>query len=373
VKHTSLAVEVFVLILALALLTAMLTGLVAHKSLVTVVHTALSGVPDLSGSRASVLLHEAEKETVRNYEAGLYVIAVFVAAAATLVALVVTVRLILPMRRLRETVEGFTKHGLDVRASVEGPDEIASLSRAFNQMADALEEEDHLRRKLVADISHELRNPIAVASAQTEAMLEGVLPADTENLIALLADLQYLGTLMEDLQELGIAESGRWRYQMELFDISALLVRNAQRAGQWVWPGVEIRVVGTDEDELRLSQVLRNILGNAKRYTTSGSITLSLGVAPGVATVRVADTGEGISPEDLPHIFDRFFRADVARSNDTGGAGLGLSIARSIVHDHGGEVFAESEVGRGTVIGFTLPRDNNAATRRVTKTEPLRS
>jgi two-component system sensor histidine kinase BaeS len=260
-------------------------------------------------------------------------------------------------------VDDFTRGERSRRVTVGGPVEIASLSASFNHMADALEEEDHLRRNLVADLSHELRNPITVAMAQTEAMLSGVLPADAQHLEALLADMKYLGTLMDDLQEIAIAESGRWQYRMRPTDLSALLIQNAKRAKQRVAPDVRVRVLGADQpvivfgDELRLDQVLRNILGNSKRHTTSGSITLSLEAEPSVVTVRIADTGEGIAPENLPHIFERFFRADAARSADTGGAGLGLSIVRSVIRDHGGAVFAQSELGRGTVIGFTLPRE----------------
>jgi signal transduction histidine kinase len=152
---------------------------------------------------------------------------------------------------------------------------------------------------------------------------------------------------------------------MKPTDMSALLVRNASRTEQRVTPGVEVRLAGADQpvivfgDELRLDQVLRNILGNAQRHTTSGSITLSLEDSAESVTVRVTDTGEGISAEDIPHIFDRFYRADISRAGDSGGAGLGLSIVRAIVRDHGGEVFAESGLGSGTVIGFTLPRERD--------------
>jgi two-component system sensor histidine kinase BaeS len=365
VKHPSLAAELFVLVVASASLTAVLTGIVAHESLLEVVHTALSGIPELTRSQEEVLLRQAELAIVQGYDAGSYIVAAFAAVTASLVALMVAFRLGRPIRQLKETVEGFTQHGRKERAQLRGPSEIVSLATAFNQMADALEEEDHLRRKLVADIAHELRNPIAVASAQTEAMLEGVLPADPPNLTALLGDLHLLWKLMEDLQEAGIAASGRWRYQMALFDLSAVLVQNAERARQRVSRGIEVRTVGVDEpvmiygDELRLAQAIRNVLGNAKRHTTSGSIILSLDAAPKEVTVTIADTGEGIAPEHLPHVFDRFFRADVARSTDTGGVGLGLAIVSSIVRDHGGDVFAESELGRGTVIGFTLPRDGD--------------
>jgi len=367
VRRFSLATDVFFAILISAFITTILTGIVAHESLVNVVHAALSVVPSVSRGTEELLLARAEREIVQRFDTISYVMVSFAGFAAIVAAFTVAFRLSRPVRELEAAVEDFTRGNRDRRAVVAGPREIASLSSSFNNMADALEEEDHLRRTLVADLGHELRNPITVAMAQTEAMLDGVLPADTMHLRTLLTDMQYLGRLMDDLQELALAEAGRWRYRMRSVDLSALVESNARRAAQRVPPGVEVRVVGTEQpvmvygDELRLDQVLRNILGNAKKHTTAGSITLSLAVAPEVITVKVADTGEGISPDNLPHIFERFFRADTARTSDTGSAGLGLSIVRGVIRDHDGDVFAESELGRGTVIGFTLPRERRAA------------
>jgi two-component system sensor histidine kinase BaeS len=366
VRRFSLAATVFLAILVSAFATTILTGVVAYESLVTIVHAALAAAPGLSLGTEELVRASAEQQILRSFDTSSYVMVLSAGAAAMVASFTVAIRLTRPVRELDAAVEEFTRGNRDRRAVVRGPREIASLGSSFNNMADALEEEDHLRRTLVADLGHELRNPITVAMAQTEAMLDGVLPADTTHLRTLLTDMQYLSRLVDDLQELALAESGRWRYRMRPVDLSELIESNARRAEQRVSPGVEVRVEGTDlpvmvyGDELRLDQVLRNILGNAKKHTTADSITLSLAVAPEVITVRVADTGEGISPENLPHIFERFFRADTARTSDKGSAGLGLSIARAIIRDHCGDVFAESELGHGTVIGFTLPHYHDA-------------
>ncbi len=148
---------------------------------------------------------------------------------------------------------------------------------------------------------------------------------------------------------------------MRAIDLAAVVAREADRIGPLVAEGVMlVREIGAGPltvigDERRLAQVVRNLLSNAVRHTAQGSVTVAAVVEDGRAVVRVTDTGEGISAEDLPHVFQRFYRADAARAADTGGAGLGLAISERIVRDHGGEMFAQSEVGRGSSIGFALP------------------
>ncbi len=361
-KRWSLAVEVFAAMLVSALITTLVMLLVAQETLRFVLDSVLASVPTLTPATEQALLARAQQSVLESFNIGTYALLLLAAAAATIAAFTVAARLNRPARQLMQTADDFTRGDRSRRATVQGPLEIASLSASFNHLADVLEEEDHLRRRLVADVSHELRNPITVATAQAEAMLSGALPADSVHLATLLADLQLLGALMDDMQELSVAESGRWRYRMAEMDLSELIHENAARVMQRVPPGVEVRVKGADEplivcgDRMRLDQVLRNVLTNSIRHTTVGSITIALDQGQDHIAVRISDTGAGISPEDLPHIFDRFFRADVARTADSGGAGLGLSIVRAIIRDHRGEVFAESEPGRGTVIGFTLPR-----------------
>ncbi len=361
-RRLSLAAEVFAAMMLSAVVATVVMGLVAYGLVHGVVHAVLLSVPGTGGASEAQLLANAERALLSGFDLGTYALVFIAAAAASTAALIVSVRLTRPARQLMQLADEFSRGDRERRATVQGPVEIASLGSSFNNLADVLDEEDHLRRKLVADIAHELRNPITVAMAQTEAMLSGVLQADRAHLSILLEDLQHLEALMDDMQESAVAESGRWLYHMAPTDLAALVVKNGERAAQRVGPGIEVRVVGADEpvmvngDELRLAQVLRNILSNAKRHTTSGSITLYLDAAEDQVTVGVVDTGEGIAPEDLGHVFDRFFRADAARATDVGGAGLGLSIVRAIIRDHGGDVFAESEPGHGTVVGFTLPR-----------------
>ena len=360
-RRISLAAEVFLAIFLSAFFTTVLTGVFAHEELHRIVRSVLGSLVEVVTTSDKIALLDAEKTIMASFDKSTDFMVLLAALVAGLAALVVAASLSRPVGQLVESVDAYTGGDHSLRMPVRGPAEIASLSTSFNRLADSLEEEDHLRRKLVADVSHEFRNPLTVAMAQTEAMIDGVLPADAAHLETLYVDLKHLEALVDDLREVAIAESGRWHYEIGRVDIAALLARNAKRAERRVQPGVELRTEGLDRptivcaDELRIEQVVRNILGNAKRHTIAGSITLSLSTAAEKATVTISDTGSGIAPQDLSHIFERFYRGDTARSAETGGAGLGLSIVRSVVQDHGGEVFAESELGRGTVIGFTLP------------------
>jgi two-component system sensor histidine kinase BaeS len=217
-----------------------------------------------------------------------------------------------------------------------------------------------LRRRLVADVAHELRNPIAAARVHAEGMAEGILPPTQSRFEALVSDLGHLSVLVNDLQELAVAEAGQLRYDMAPLDLADLVARETDRAAESAPVAISAEGVGAPVwiagDDLRLSEVLRNLLSNAIRHTPEGSVVVS--VAPdsgGHVEVRVTDSGQGIPSEDLPYIFERFYRADAARSADTGGAGLGLAITRRIIEDHGGTVFADGALGGGAVVGFRLP------------------
>jgi two-component system, OmpR family, sensor histidine kinase BaeS len=362
VRRPSLATEAFVAILLSAFLTTLIAGFFAHEILAAIIHAVVLTATGTSNGNEPAVLVRAEESILQTFDANAYVIIFVALIGAGLAAFLLSIRLSRPVRSLSSAVDSFTTGDHAQRMPVVGPREVASLARSFNRLADSLEEEDHLRRRMVADISHELRNPISVAMAQTELMLDGVLPADTDHLRALYLDMTHLEALVDDLREMALAESGRWHYDLERVDLSALLRHNAERAEQRMLPEVKIATdipvepVYVWGDSLRLEQVIRNILGNAKRHTRAGSITLRLTADEDSATVSIIDTGEGIAAEDLPHVFERFYRADTARSPDTGGAGLGLSIVRSVVRDHGGDVFARSQPGKETVVGFTIPR-----------------
>jgi signal transduction histidine kinase len=313
------------------------------------------------GAGRHMVLSAAEQTFLASVDRGVLIGGLAAVLIAAIGALLLAGYLTRPLDRLETAAAELAAGDLKHRVEPGGPREVEALGAAFNRMADSLETAEDLRRRLVADVAHELRNPIAAARAQAEGMAEGVLPAEPARLDSLVDDIAHLSRLVDDLQELAVAEAGRLRYEMADVDLAALVKREVDRATSSTAPGVRVSVAGADSplpvngDEQRLSQVLRNLLSNASRHTAEGSIDVAMSRAAQTVSVAVTDTGEGISPEDLPHVFERFYRADSARAAHTGGAGLGLAIARRLVEDHGGEVFAESTPGRGTTVGFTLP------------------
>lgn len=366
-RRLSLTFQVFISILLVALGTALTVGLFARSALSSAFDRYLAGLPTpqgMMGTRQGMgraMLGAAEQSFIASVDQSVYIAALVAVIVAAVVALLLAAYLNRPLRRLEAAAEGLAAGDLAHRVHVEGPAEVAALGDAFNRMANSLEEAEVLRRRLVGDVAHELRNPLAAARAQAEGMADGILATDEGRLASLVEDLQHLSVLVADLQELSIAEAGKLHYEMAETDLAQIVARETTRARAAVAVGVEVHVDGdelpamVEGDERRLAQVLRNLLSNAARHTSSGSIDVVVERAAGAISVRVTDTGEGIGPEDLAHIFERFFRADTARASDTGGAGLGLAITSSIVHDHGGEVFATSELGHGTTVGFRLP------------------
>jgi len=367
VRRLSLTFQVFISILLVALGTALTVGLFARSALSSAFDRYLAGLPapqGMMGNRQGMgraMLTGAEQSFIASVDKSVYVAALVAVIVAAVVALLLAAYLNRPLRRLEAAAEGLAEGDLAHRVHVEGPAEVAALGDAFNRMADSLEEAELLRRRLVGDVAHELRNPLAAARAQAEGMADGVLATDEARLASLVEDLQHPVGHALGLCARSIAEAGKLHYEMADTDLAQIVDREAVRARAAVASGVDVSVRGdalpamVRGDERRLAQVLRNLLSNAVRHTSSGSIEVALERDSASVTVRVTDTGEGIPPEDLPHIFERFFRADTARATDTGGAGLGLAISSSIVRDHGGEVFATSEPGQGTTVGFRIP------------------
>jgi len=364
-RRTSLLFQMFVSILAVALGAVLAVGLIARDALGRAFDTYLATLPTPAGGmhmgRGRAMLGAAEQTFVTTVDRSVYLgafVALLIAAGA---ALLIARYLSRPMRELEAAAESLAAGDLSGRVSESGPHEVAALGSAFNSMADSLERAEILRRRLVADVAHELRNPIAAARAQAEGMAEGVLAADTGRLESLVEDLQHLSTLVDDLQDLAVADAGRMQYEKAEIDLGALVRREAERASAAAKPGVRITVevpdreLAVDADARRISQVLRNLLTNATRHTAAGAVVLSASALDDGVEVRVTDTGEGIPAADLPHIFERFYRADSARAAATGGSGLGLAISKTIIEDHGGAMFAESTLGSGTTVGFRLP------------------
>jgi two-component system sensor histidine kinase BaeS len=237
------------------------------------------------------------------------------------------------------------------------PREVRRLVRTFNAMAERLQTNEDARRNLLADVTHELRTPLTIIQGNLEGMLDGLYPRDDAHLAPILEESRVMARLIEDLRTLSLAESGALTLQREPTDLAELArdVATAFRA-QADAAGVTLTVhapdaVVADMDEMRIRAVLNNLIANALRYTPGGgSVTLSVARDGDTVRVEVRDTGRGIAPDVLPHIFDRFYKG-----RDSAGTGLGLAIAKQIVEAHSGKIHAESEVGAGSRITLMLP------------------
>jgi signal transduction histidine kinase len=274
------------------------------------------------------------------------------------------------VKRLTLAAQKVAAGDLEPRIEVKSQDEIGQLAVAFNQMAGALARDRELRRNLIADVTHELRTPLSVLQGNLEAMLDGVLPTNPEEIASLRDETALLARLVSDLSMLSLAEAGQLKLERIPTDLGALISRSieplrlqAESQGINLTAEISPGLPLTNVDSDRIEQVVRNLVGNALRYTPGGgSITVRANPgASGFIQVQVQDTGTGITKEDLPYVFDRFYRAEKSRNRSSGGSGIGLAIVKQLVEAHGGKVWAESAPGKGAVFSFSLPHSSSQA------------
>ncbi len=270
-------------------------------------------------------------------------------------------RMFTPLDELFRASERVANGDYSVRVEEKGPPEIHSLMKSFNSMAERLQVNDQQRRNMLADISHELRTPITVIQGNVEGILDGLYPADEARLKSIIEETQILSRLVDDLRTLALAESGALQLKRDPTNLVEL-IRDAVSGFEAQANEKDIRVElaladGEDAniDPQRIREVLTNLFSNALRYTPRGgeiNVRLTDASVGGERTITISiqDSGPGIEPQLLPHVFERFYK-----SSDSGGMGLGLSIARYLVEAHHGKIWAESEMGKGTTISFTIP------------------
>jgi two-component system OmpR family sensor kinase/two-component system sensor histidine kinase BaeS len=285
------------------------------------------------------------------------------ALVALVVGLIFSRSLAAPLQRLAHSSRQIASGALETRVAPAGPTELRMLATAFNEMAHALEAGESQRRTMVADIAHELRTPLSVIQGNLQALLDEVYPLTKSEIATIHTASLGLGRLVDDLRELSLAEAGRLPLRREPLDLAALCAHEvaifAEAAASRQVPialhaPAGLPLVSADLDRTR--QILHNLLSNALRYTPpAGQIQIGLQAGPGVVICTVHDTGSGIDPADLPHVFERFYRADRGRARDTGGSGLGLAIVRQIVLLHGGQIGVQSTPGSGSSFWFSLP------------------
>ena len=326
-------------------------------------------VDHLAAGYFSVLMKQYHIDPVDSHRMFLTAIhhyLIWASLASLAVALVLnylwTRRILRPLFQMTTITRLVAKGNYTERVDVVSSDEVGQLAQSFNQMADSLEKIERLRKNMVADLAHELRTPLTNLRGCMEAMGDGVIPASRDTFATVENEFIRLTRLVEDLQQLARADAAKVfldrkevSLHLLLSQIVGLYSHNFEEKGiAVIWhlePGAEM--VSADGD--KLLQAIRNLVDNAWKYSTSGGdVTISTSrTADGIKTV-VANRGERIDEQDLPFIFERFFRADRSRSRAVGGAGIGLAIVKELVEAHGGQVGAESD-DTSTRVWFTLP------------------
>lgn len=270
-------------------------------------------------------------------------------------------RMTAPLDELAGGAAAFGKRNFSHRVVPAGSTELVALATSFNQMAANLEEAEHLRSNLLADVAHELRTPLTVLQGNLRALLDDVYPLDKTEVARLYDQTRHLNHLVDDLHVLAQAEARQLPLHLELLDANSLVQSTAELyEALFETKEITLGIVlpGTPSmiraDRARITQVLQNLLTNALRHTSpQGTIGIHVGSTAAVVKIAVVDNGDGIEAEHLPYVFNRFYRTDRARDRDSGGAGLGLALVRAIVESHGGQVSAAS-AGRGRGSTFTI-------------------
>lgn len=285
------------------------------------------------------------------------------AGIALILGFLVTRRLTHPLRKLSLATHQIAEGKLNHRVEIHSKDIIGQLGSDFNTMAQKLSRSEELRRRLIADVAHELRTPLTVLQGNLQGLHERVFEPTPEILSSLYDESLLLSRLVNDLRDLSLAEAGELYLDKQPENIDIIIDRAITPMRSHVQDRhIELHVnrpaklptIQMDAD--RIVQVLGNLVSNALRYTPEGgTITVTVGRDEQMVRVDVMDTGPGIAPEELPHVFERFWRADRTRQRQSGGTGLGLAIAKNIVEAHGGEIGIESCLGRGTTLTFSLP------------------
>jgi two-component system, OmpR family, sensor histidine kinase BaeS len=280
-------------------------------------------------------------------------------AAALVIAFLLAQTLTQPLRRLLHTAERMERGEVDVRVPPGGAAELDALGRALNRLAETLEHEEEIRKANAADLGHELRTPVNALLSRIEAVQDGVLTGP-DNLEAMHAEALRLTRLLDDLARLADAERPGLLLDKRAVDLAAVAARVRESFAPrfddsgvaLVLDAVPVVVLG---DEARLEQIATNLVANAWRYTDSGEVRVRVAREGDDAMLEVADTGVGIAPGDLRHIFTRFWRGDRSRSRATGGTGIGLAIVRELVRAHDGRIDVDSTPGAGSTFRVILP------------------
>jgi signal transduction histidine kinase len=330
-------------------------------------------LPGQSSPAITIPTGSAEASFLTSVNRSLWLAILVAGLTALLLALLFASTLLKPLHTLKAAAGRMEQGDLSQRVSIKGKGEIGALAHAFNAMADGLSRAEQVRRNLVSDVAHELRNPLMNIRGYLELLQDQVLEPTPETLASLYEETSLLSRLIADLQDLSLAEAG----QLHLTRRPISLEEVVSQTVQMVQPHLARKNLALhvhlppdlpciEADQERVAQILRNLLSNAITHTPSkGEICITASASESLVTIRMKDTGAGIAPEHLPYLFERFYRVDSSRARATGGTGLGLAVVKQMVQAHGGQIVVESQPGKGTCFTFTLPAISSAPLNRV--------
>lgn len=310
----------------------------------------MGGGMGMGGMHHRMMLGAAERTFVESYHKSLWWIGFLFAGLGLVVSYFLSGNITRPLRQLSQAAEKIRQGDLKQEVAVTGQDEVGQLAEVFNQMSAELAANESNRQELLANIAHELKTPLAVLQGHLESMLDGVEEPGPEKLFSMQEEVMRLTRLVGDLRDLSLAQVHRLELHLQPVDLDEKVERAADmleplleekklRFVKELAPGLPTRQLDSD----RLNQVLYNLITNAIRYTTPGTAIL-LQTEPAGERVRliIADEGPGIASEDLPHVFEQFYRGDKSRNRASGGSGIGLSLAKSFVEAQGGTITARN-------------------------------
>jgi two-component system, OmpR family, sensor kinase len=308
-------------------------------------------------------LRPSEQNFVDQVRQSLVVAAVLASLIGAVLGLAFSRTLTRPLDRLAAAARAIAAKDLTQRVKPGGTIEVANVAHAFNDMAASLQKSEEVRRNLVADVAHELRTPLSVMQGSLTAQLDGVFPLDLAETAKLYDETRLLSRLVDDLRELAQVEAGQLQLNIDAIDVRPLIestvgafagAASEKQITLSVDAPIDLPPVKADSE--RVAQVLRVLLSNALRHTpANGTITSAAAVLADQVEVSVRDTGDGIAANELPFVFDRFWRGDKSRARETGGTGLGLAIAKQLIEAQGGSIGVESTIGQGSRFWFRLP------------------
>jgi signal transduction histidine kinase len=322
-----------------------------------------------NAGNAGGMMGAPETEFLNSVHNSLWIAGGIAVAIAAIIALIFSRQITAPLRRLSLAASRVARGDLAYRVTPGSTDEVGTLTNTFNSMVESLEKNQDMRRKLMGDLAHEMGTPLAVIQSNLEGILDGVVEPSASNISSLHQEAMLLARLVKDLRTLSQVEAGKLNLSTAPGDIGALVSSivtaadsEARRKNVSLSMDIPPDLPRAMMDRDRVSQVVVNLLSNALRYTSEGdSIKVTVAIKKGdgqpdqYLLVSVSDTGQGISEEELPHIFDRYYQGAQPKEKRSGGSGIGLTVVKELVEAHKGKVWVESAPGKGSTFFFILP------------------